>query len=249
MMPGSIPQILLPLYFVFFLTGSGSAQAPSSEVQDPDSLSWYIDMKYGLNQELFNGKQYYKRNIQYKGDPYFPEDAFYNGSVTLKGVRYDNVRLKYDSYSQHLILKYTDFKDRVNMLLINEIHVDSFCLGANCFQRLSLHDDRVLFHQVIKAGPVSCYIYWRREIHSLNYDFQYTHEYSSPIGTYFIRYMDEFHPIANRKELLGLFPESLQPELKRYLKQEHFRFRKAGPKDIQNLLSFISNRFEIPPHH
>ena len=236
-------------FIVLTLTGSGSAQAPNSAVRDTDSLSWYIEMKYGLDQELFNGIQYYKRNVQYKGDPYFPEDAFYNGTLTLKGVRYDNVKLKYDSYSQQLILKYTDFKVRVNLLIINEIHVDSFCLGISCFQKLSLSDDGVLFYQVLESGPVSCYIYWRREIHSLNYDFQFTHEYSSPIGTYYIRYMDEFHPIANRKKLLGIFPESIQPELKRYLRQEHFRFREAGPKEIQNLLNFISSLIETPPQH
>ena len=248
-MSGSPLRILLSLSFVLILTGNVSAQASNSAIQEPDSLSWYIEMKYGLDQELFNGIQYYKRNVQYKGDPYFPEDAFYNGTVTLKGVRYDNVKLKYDSYSQHLILKYTDFKDRVNLLIINEIHVDSFCLGISCFQKLSLSDDEVLFYQVLESGSVSCYIYWRREIHSLNYDFQFTHEYSSPIGTYYIRYMDEFHPIANRKELLGIFPESIQPELKRYLRQEHFRFREAGPKEIQNLLNFISSLIETPPQH
>ena len=249
MMSGSILQILFSLFFVLILTGNGSAQPSSSAIPETDSLSRYIQMKYGLDQELFNGIQYYRRNVQYKGNPYFPEDVFYNGSATLRGVRYDNVLLKYDSYSQQLILKYTDFKDRVNLLIINEIHVDSFCLGISCFQKLSLSDDGVLFYQVLESGPVSCYIYWRREIHSLNYDFQFTHEYSSPIGTYYIRYMDEFHPIANRKELLGIFPESIQPELKRYLRQEHFRFREAGPKEIQNLLNFISSLIETPPQH
>ncbi len=248
-MSGSPLRILLTFSFVLILNESGSAQASNSAVQESDSLSWYIEMKYGLDQELFNGIQYYKTNVQYKGNPYFPEDVFYNGSVTLRGTRYDNVLLKYDSYSQQLILKYTDFKDRINLLIINSIHLDSFCLGTHCFQKLSLSDDGVLFYQVIKAEPVSCYIYWRREIHSLNYDFQYTHEYSSPIGTYYIRYMGEFHPIANRKEILGIFPESTQPELKSYLRQEHFRFRKAGPKEIQNLLNFISSLIETSPQH
>ena len=249
MMSGSILQILFSLFLVLILTGNGSAQPSSSAIPETDSLSRYIQMKYGLDQELFNGIQYYKRNVQYKGNPYFPEDVFYNGSATLRGVRYDNVLLKYDSYSQQLILKYTDFKDRINLLIINNIHIDSFCLDTHCFQKLSLSDDRVLFHQVIEAGPVSCYIYWRREIHSLNYDFQYTHEYTSPIGTYYIRYMGEFHPIANRKELLGVFPESIQPEIKKYFRQTQFRFREAEPKDIQNLLNFISSRIKIPAQH
>jgi hypothetical protein len=248
-MSGSPLQILLSLSFVLILTGNGIAQAPNSAVQEPDSLSRYIDMKYGLDQELFNGIQYYKTNVQYKGNPYFPEDVFYNGSVTLRGVKYDKVLLKYDSYSQQLILKYTDFKDRVNLLIINEIHVDSFCLGINCFQKLSLSDDGVLFYQVIEAGPVACYIYWRREIHSTQDDLQYSHEYTRPIGTYYIKYMDELYPIANRKEILGIFPESIQPEVKKYFRLAHFRFREAGPKEIQNLLNFISSLIETPPQH
>ena len=248
-MSGSPLQILLSLSFVLILTGSGTAQTSNSAVQEPDSLSWYIEMKYGLDQELFNGIQYYKTNVQYKGNPYFPEDVFYNGSVTLRGVRYGNIKLKYDSYSQQLILNYTDFKDRINLLILNSIHVDSFCLEANCFENLSLFDGDVRLYQVIDSGPVSCYIYWMREIHSLNYDFQFTHEYSSPKGKYYIRYMDEYYPIANRKELLGIFPEAIQPELKRYLRQEHFRFREAGPKEIQNLLNFISSLIETPPQH
>ena len=245
MMSGSILQILFSLFLVLILTGNGSAQPSSSAIPETDSLSRYIQMKYGLDQELFNGIQYYKRNVQYKGNPYFPEDVFYNGSATLRGVRYDNVLLKYDSYSQQLILKYTDFKDRINLLIINNIHLDSFCLGIYCFQKLSLSEDRVQFHQVLNSGPVSCYIYWRREIHSTIDDLTYTHEYSSHIGTYYIRYRGEIHPIASRKELLGVFPESLQPELKRYLRQEHFRFREAGPKEIQKLLNFISSLIEI----
>jgi len=248
-MSGSILKILFSLFIVLVLTGNGSAQTSISAIPETDSLSRYIQIKYGLDQELFNGFQYYKRNVQYKGNPYFPEDAFYNGSVTLRGVRYDNVQLKYDNYSQHLILKYTDFKERINLLIINNIHVDSFCLGIYCFQKLSLSGDRVQFYQVLSSGPVACYIYWRKEIHSLNYDFQYTHEYSSPLGTYYIRYGGGIHLIANRKELMRVFPESLQPEIKRYLRQQHFRFREAGPKDIQNLLNFISSLIETPSQH
>jgi len=249
MMPGSIPQILFSLYFIFFLTESGSAQTPNSAIQDTDSLSRYIQMKYGLDQELINGSEYYKRNVQYKGNPYFPEDVFYNGSVTLTGVRHDNVKLKYDCYSQQLILKYTDFKVRVNLLIINEIHVESFCLEANCFENLSLYDEEARFYQVIDSDSMSCYIYWRKEIHSTHDDLQYSHEYTRPIGTFYIRYMNEFHPIANRKELMGIFPESIQPQIRKYFRQVHFRFREAGPKDLQNLLNFISSRIETPPQH
>ena len=248
-MSGSIFKILFSLFIVLVLTGNGSAQLSNSASQETDSLSRYIEMKYGLDQELINGFQYYNHHIQYKGDPYFPEDDFYKGSITLRGVTHDNVQLKYDCYSQHLILKYTDYKGGMNQLLLNNIHIDSFCLEANFFENLSLFDGEVRFYQVIDSGPVSCYIYWRKEIHSTIDDLTYSHEYGELNGIYYIRYMGEIYPVKNRKSIILIFPESLQPELKRYLRQEHFRFREAGPKEIQNLLNFISSLIETPPQH
>ena len=208
-------------------------------------------MKYGLDQELINGFQFYTRDAQYKGNPYFPDDIFYVGSVTLRGVRYDSVQLKYDIFNQHLILAYTDFQERYNQLIINEIQVDSFCLGIYCFQNLHIAGQKERFYQLLKSGPLTCYIHWKRDIHSLDYDydFKYTHEYSSPIGTYYFRYGGGIHPIANRKELLSVFPESLQPEIKKYFRQQHLQLREAGPNDIQNLLKFISSRIETSSKH
>jgi len=248
-MPRQSLRILLTFCFVFILTVNGRAQSSNSAIQDTDSLNWFIEMKYGLDQELINGFLYYNQHPQYKGDPYFPEDLFYRGSVSLSGASYDDVLLKYDSYSQHLILKYTDYYGRMNHLILNEIHIDSFCLEANCFKNLSLDDGETRFYQVIESGSVSCYIYWRRDIHTTSYDFTYTHEYGDLKGIYYIRYMGNFHPIANRKELLGIFPNSLQPDIKRYLRQVNFRLKEAGPEDFQNLLSFISSGIENPSQH
>ena len=242
-------RILLTLSFVLIVTGNGIAQLSSSAIQETDSLSRYIQMKYGLDQELFNGIQYYNRNVQFKGNPCFLEDKFYSGSVTLKGLSYDNVLLKYDCYSQKLILKYTDLKSRINLLIIESIHVDSFCLESNCFQNLSLVDGEQRFYQVIGSGPVSSYIFWRKEIHSTSYDFTYTHEYGALKGMYYISYRGEFFPISNRKSIILIFPESIQPDVRRFLRQEHFRLREAGPKEIQNLLNYISSRIETPSQH
>ena len=250
-MSGSPLRLLLTISFVLLLTGNGIAQASNSEVPETDSLSWYIQMKYGLDQELINGFQYYTRNTQIKGNPYFPDDIFYLGSVRLRDVKYDNVQLKYDIYSQHLILAYTDFLERYNQLILNNIHVDSFCLGIYCFHKLSIAGQEERFYQLLKSGPLTCYIHWKRDIHSLDYDydFKYTHEYSSPIGTYYIMFRDQITPFTNRKSFISVFPESLQREIKKYCKQEHLLFKEAGPAEIQNLLNFVAIRLETQTSH
>jgi len=250
-MSGSPLRILHSLFFLLILTGNGIAQASNSTARETDSLSWYIQMKYGLDQELINGFQYYTRNTQYKGNPFFPDDIFYKGSVRLRDVKYDNVQLKYDSYNQHLILAYTDFKERYNHLIINSIHVDSFCLGIYRFQNISMAGQEERFYQLIKSGSLTCYIYWKREVHTLNYDseFKYTHEYSSPIGIYYIRFRNQITPFTNRKSFISVFPDSHQREIKKYCKEQHLLFKDAGPAEIQNLLNFVSSRLETLTEH
>ena len=227
------------------------AQPGNSAIPETDSLSRYIEKKYGLDQELINGTQYYVLNVQYKGNPFFPDDKFYTGSVTLRGVLYDHVQLKYDNYSQYLILAYTDFEERYNQLIINSIHVDSFRLGIHSFQNRAIAGHTQRFYQLLKSGPVTCYIHWKREIHTLDYDFEfkYTHEYSQPIGTYYIKYRDQVQTFSNRNSFISVFPESLHRDIKKYFRQQHLIFREAGPAEIQKLLDFVSSRLETHSGH
>lgn len=246
-MPRSTLLILFSTLIVLTLAGTGRAQLPNTRPSDNDSLSWYIEMKYGLDQELFNGLQYYKKYVQYKGDPFYPEDNFYNGSVTLKGITYDGVQLKYNCYSQQLILGYTDFKEQYNQLIINNIRIDSFRLGTYRFKNAALADHRVLIYQFMEAGPVTCYIHWKREIHTTHDDLRYSHEYTDPIGAFYIGYNGVIHPVDNRKTIIMIFPESIQPDIKRYFRREHLQLSKAGTGEIQDLLTFIGNLSEPVP--
>ena len=250
-MPQPCQRILVCILCVLLLTGTAIAQPSNGTPPQTDSLSRYIQMKYGLDQELINGFQYYVRNAQFKGNPFFPEDTFYSGSVSLRGTSYDNVQLKYDSYFQHLILAYTDFEERYNQLILNSIHIDSFRLGTACFQNLNLAGQNEMFYQILKSGPLTCYIHWKREAHTLDYDydFKYTHEYSRPIGTFYISHGDQIQAFNNRKSFIAFFPESLHRELKKYFKKQQFQFREAVPEDFQDLLNVASSLLENSTRH
>jgi len=248
-MPPFLHRTLVLYILSFFLSGYLSAQPSGSPDSGKDSLSAYIQMKYGLDQELFNGFQYYKRLVNYKGDPFFPEDSFYEGSVSIKGVAYENVRLKYNSYSQFIILEYTDFEGRYNQLRLNNAQLDSFHLGDYCFQKLSLFGGEPLFYQVIRSGTLSCYIHWEKDIHATSDDLQYSYAYTKAIGTYYVRKGEGIQPFPNRKTFISIFPDPLQGEIKKYLRNQRIAFKEASPGDIQNLLNYISQLEETPSEH
>jgi hypothetical protein len=245
-MPVSSHRILFLLFPLFLLIGKLNAQ-PSGDA-DPglDALSRYIQTEYGLDQELFNGFLYYTRYVQYSGDPFFPEDSFYDGSVTIRGVAYDNIRLKYECYSQSLIMEYTDFEERYNQLRLNNDHIDSFRLGTYGFQKLSLHGEEPAFYQVFSSATGIFYIHWEKIIHSAHDDMQFSHEFTRALGTFYFSYKGRIHSIINRRSFVAVFPESQQPEIRKYFRNQRLSFREAGPADIQKLLAYLTQEIEIP---
>jgi hypothetical protein len=248
-----MPQRILRMLFLTVLAGilSWSLHAQSLSFPDPesDSLRSYIQSKYGLDQELFNGFQYYKRFIKYKGDPFFPGDSFYEGSVFIGGVDYNQLRLRYNCYSQFLVLEYTDYQGRYNQLRLNTDHIDSFQLENEYYQKLSLFSEEALFYQVLSSGPVTCYIHWKKMINATNDDMQYSHEYSKALRTYYINFRGEIQAFNNRKSFLSIFPESMAVEIRKYIRNQRFSFKEAGPDDIRNLMNFINQQEETLSKH
>lgn len=226
-----------------------SLQAQSGRPSDPgkDSLVQYIQTQYGLDQELYNGFQVYAHLLKYKGDPFFPEDAFYEGSVSMGGESYEKVRLKFNGFSQNLILEYTDFQGRYNQIELISTRIDSFRLGAYRFKKLSLLPGKPRFYQEMTAGPLTCYIHWRKDINATRDDMDYSHEYSKALGTFYLRYRGELHTFSNRNSYLSIFPESMQPGLKKYFRQEHLSMKTAVPGDIQDLLLFTNQLTDSLP--
>ena len=248
-MPHTLDRTIFLSILSFFLSLSLHAQSLRSPDPDSDSLSSYIQSKYGLDQELFNGFQYYKRFIKYKGDPFFPDDSFYEGSVSIGGEDYNQLRLKYNCFSQFLVLEYTDYQGRYNQLRLNTDHIDSFQLGSDYFRKLSLFGEEALFYQVFSSGPVSCYIHWKKMINATSDDMQYSHEYSRPLRTYNINFRGEIQAFNNRKSFLSIFPESMAGEIKKYLRKVRFPFKEAAPDDIRNLMNYVYQQEEILSKH
>jgi len=238
-----MPRVLHRILFLFILASVYScplrAQLSGSSDPGKDSLSDFIQMKYGLDQELFNGYQYYTRYIKYQGDPFYPEDGFMEGSVFIRGTGYDHLSLKYNCFSQLLVLEYTDFQGRYNQLILNTAHIDSFRLENGSFQKYSLSDGEPLFYQVLGTPEACVYIHWKKMIKATSDDLQYTHAYSRPLGTFYVSFRGQIHPFTHRNSFLSVFPESMAAEIRKYMRKKRYSFRDASPGDWQSLLNHI----------
>ena len=226
-----------------------SSQIPYSSVQQSDSLLRYIHEQYGLNQELINGVQFYQRYSYCEGDPYFPSNIFYNGILHLRGGESHQVQMKYDIFAQQLVVEYTDYSNRYNQVIIDSIRVDSFQLGKYLFKKVNLSGMKPMFYQVYSSGQVSCFAHWSKRMTTTSFKGQFTHKFSDPDGYFLLMYLGQIQPFHNRKTLLSILPEAIQPELKNYFRKEKIKISGASTDEIENLIQIINTKLKLQPNN
>lgn len=232
------------LFLCSFLTLTAPLSAQEGR-EDRENLTAYIQGKYGPDQELYKGFQFYNAYFQYKGDPYFPGDGFMKGSVVYNGTAYQNISLKYDCYSQLLVLEYSDSKKRYHQILLNSASVESFTLGNWTFRRLSLAESETTFYQVIQTESLCCYIHWTRASVALStYDRRYLYEFGSPNAAYHMLFQDQLYTFSGKKSFVNIFDKSLAPDIRRYLRENRFSFKHALPGEMEELISYVDTQLE-----
>jgi hypothetical protein len=137
------------------------------------------------------------------------------------------------------VLEYIDFQGRYNQLILNTAHIDSFRLENNSFQKYSLFGDEPLFYQVIGTPESGVYIHWKKMINATSDDLQYSHEYSRPLGTFYVSFKGQIYPFTRRNSFLSAFPGSMAAEIRKYMRKQRYSIRDASPGDWQNLLNQI----------
>lgn len=234
-------------FLLVILPGQVRSQAISSAEPMLDSLLRYVQNKYGLDQELYSGTQYYQRYSMYKGDPYFLENRFYGGSISLQGETYDGLQLKYDIYSQRVVLEYTDYENRYNQLIIDSTRIDSFRFNGYPFKKVAMPEGEPLFYQVFESSPVAANVHWSKTAITFSSDLQYTHRFSNTVGTCYIEYDGQIRAVRNRKSLIAIFPDSMARLLRKYFREKKLSFREAEPEDLQHLIQFIAHQLNASP--
>src|SRR5512145_252110 len=82
-----------------------------AQLQKNDTCGFYynklyqsVQETYGIDQVLVNGIFYEDRYPGQIGHPFLFENRLYDGTITFRGEKYDEIDLKYDLYEQQIIL-------------------------------------------------------------------------------------------------------------------------------------------------
>lgn len=200
-----------------------------------------VENAYGLDQDLVNGVQYYNRYFLSEGHPYFLEDRFAKGSVTINGKVYQNVKLRYDLLSQHVEIEYESFSGGSNWLLTVSERVDAFSLDEYEFRRLKIQEDREYFYQVINTRHLTCYVHWEKKLVRLYNSVIYIYRFTYPECTCWLEMGSEIKAFNNRRSFVRLFPVNIQQEIRKLLRRRGVSFRYVSQDEIIRTMHAVDN--------
>ncbi len=203
-----------------------------------------VEYAYGLDQDLVNGIQYSNRYMMSQGHPYFLEDRFENGSVTIDGSIYQNVQLKYNLLSQHVEIEYKGFSGGTYRLLtVSDRMMEAFSLGTYEFRKLKIQEEPERYYQVINTRHFTCFVYWEKKLIPLDNSVIYIDHFTNPMFYYWLELNGETIAFNNRRTFARLFPRNMQQEILKLFRQRHISFRNVGPDKILRTMEMVANLF------
>jgi hypothetical protein len=198
-----------------------------------------LDQVYGLDQTLINGKKYtWKAPSGSTGNHYLNAPYFLEGTVTIRGKNFTDVRLNYDVYNQILLLQYADEEGPGSMIEVSKAWLTAFSIGGMNFELLNLEQEPH-FYQVLGNGTTRILYYFRKTLELNTAIGTYNYVFSKTIRDPFVLTDGKLRPFSTKRSLVKLFDPRVRPEIKSYLRKNRIKIKKASDSTMEDLINFI----------
>ena len=195
---------------------------------------------YGQDQELVNGMQYYNRHPLSMGNPYLLEGSLRQGSVTIRGEHYQNVRLRYDIHSQMVEVKYQTIYGADNQVILVGDRLEEFTIGELFFRKMTIEEGLEQIFQVTGAGRLVFYISWEKRLIPVSGNSRFIEEFTKTKRSYLLEMDGTIHLFKNKRRFIKLFPERLKKDVKRLIRKYSIHFRTASPGQLERFMQAVS---------
>lgn len=213
---------------------------PAQDTNKPDALVQCVERYYGTNDLLVNGRPYLPSNTRASGHPYFGDSDFYQGTLYVKDLKFEAVDIKYDIEKDQLLLRQTLTNGIPVQVVVTPSLVDSFRMGSHLFiNTANITDEKsgsFFLKQLYDGSPG----FYQKNL-KLFYP-NYTQV--NPFGkfgdaevSYFLVREGKVHEVKNKKAFLEYFG-SQKREVRKFMKQNGIRFKKASDAQFYNLLKY-----------
>lgn len=196
------------------------------------------DPIYGLDPKLFNGTRYsFYQGASVKGNPYLISPEYLDGTLTIQGIVYQDVRLNYDIYNQELLLSYQDANNSSSILQVSKAWLTAFSIGEKQFSSI-LGPEGFSLYQVFGEGPSQILVAWRKllSVEQGNSVFSF----SKPLRSFYLRKDGNNQVFMNKRGFLAALPEEIRPGIRKYMQEHHIKFRRITDHQIEELANQLA---------
>lgn len=202
-----------------------------------------IELQYGPDDLLINGRPYVPGNFRAEGHPYFQTEAWKPGIVYLKGKPYPSGKLKYNLVNQQLVIQYDRPNGTYQRVVVSELLVDSFRIGAHSFVNQSLilpgEEDGGYLEKIFEE-QLSLFRFSKKVLSAPSG--------SNPNGqfrglkeVFYLLKGGQLHRITKRSDFWACFPEH-KSRIKKYMKKNTPRWKKITDPQFVGLLKFCHDQ-------
>lgn len=221
---------------ICFSSNTGKLQAVSNP---PEMTSSFQDTLY-RKQLLYNGRVWKSRYLGVMEHEFFLTRNCLSGSVTINGMAFSNVLLRYDVYNDELVL----MVDAANFIQLNKEAVEDFILpsGDKSYRFENLDrltgDNRLGYGQIIHKGAVCLALKHYKEIKLLAVE--NTYDTFIDRQSLFIINKGEAFRIKTRKDFLKALGNHGE-EIRDFIREKHLKVSVRRPESMIPALEYYDS--------
>jgi hypothetical protein len=192
------------------------------------------------SQILFNGRAWRNRYYRVKEDQFLFSNEFLPGSVTIEGNSFGDVILRYDIYSDEVMI----VNNHGAVLQMNKEMVDSFNFTYQDKQYyfVNLQNDSLKgfrgYMNILYKGKTSLYVKYKKEIELLAVDKKYDRFYESH-KVFFVK-DDIIYLLSGKREFLKLLQDH-KSEIRSFIKKNRLKLSKKVPESFLPVLKLYDS--------
>lgn len=197
--------------------------------------------KHILDPTIINGKQYIFYVPKITGHQFLSTVDFSTGSITVKGVQYENQLLRYDIYNQQLTLKFINQFKAENIIIVSDAWLTNFILNDKKFEVIKGIDKSVKFFQTLGHGDIKLMYAWKKHLMLDATSGQKKYHFTDPIREAYLYRNGEFYKFKGNRSFAKYFGDDLSPVILKHIRQNNIRVKKASDSVMEALIDFCNS--------
>lgn len=205
--------------------------------RDPSSLRWEQDTAR-LNQVLYNGKIWLGMYFNVYGTEFLIEDKWYKADISVNGIYFEDVEVKYDIYNDDLLANY--YSKRI--IILNKENIEKFTLYTGnrelLFRNMKGRYGLEGYHQVIYEGKSRLLKKWKKKRAQFVIEARY--DEFQPDNVLILVKNETAYQVKNRRKLLKVMDDNKR-EIRIFMRKENIHPDFNNPESIIPVLEYYDS--------